>query len=87
MAHSYRYPSISPFSPHYASPAAFKLARLRKSSAARPKRRKTLIRYLITHLGHDLDEAGADRLIADLSQSGSLAIDIKGAVTYRLDQQ
>jgi hypothetical protein len=66
--------------------SALALARLRKSSAARPKRRKTLIRYLITHLGHDLDEAGADRLIADLSQSGSVAIDGKGAVTYRLDQ-
>ena len=66
--------------------SALALARLRKSFAARPKRRNTLIRYLITHLGHDLDEAGAERLIAGLSQSGSVAIDGKGAVTYRLDQ-
>jgi hypothetical protein len=65
---------------------ALALARLRKSSAARPKSRKTLIRYLITHLGHDMDEAGVEPLIADLSQSGSVAIDGKGAVTYRLDQ-
>jgi len=67
--------------------SALALARLRKSSAARPKNRKTLTRYLITHLGHDLDEAGAERLIADLSQAGSLAIDSKGAVIYRLDQR
>jgi hypothetical protein len=66
---------------------ALALTRLRKSSVARPKRRKTLIRYLITHLGHDLDEPGAEWLIADLSQSGSLMIDSKGAVTYRLDEQ
>ena len=66
--------------------SAVALARLRKSSAACPKSRKTLIRYLITHLGHDLDEARAERLIADLSQSGSLAIDSKGAVAYRLGE-
>ncbi len=34
-----------------------------------------------------MTEAGAADLIENLSQTGNLAIDPKGAVTYRLEQQ
>lgn len=63
------------------------LAQLRKVSAHRPKSRKSLLSFLTTHLGPDMTEAGAADLIEGLSQTGNLAIDPKGAVTYRLEQQ
>jgi len=60
------------------------LVQLRKTSTNRPKSRKTLISYLRTHLGPDINETRAESLIETLSQAGHLAIDTKGAVNYWL---
>ncbi len=60
------------------------LVQLRKVSANRPKSRKSLVSFLTSHLGPNLTETGAARLIDRLSQGGNLAIDTKGAVTYSL---
>jgi hypothetical protein len=62
------------------------LAQLRKTSANRPKSRKTLISYLMTHLGHDITGAKAESVIETLEQTGHLAIDTRGAVNYWLEQ-
>jgi hypothetical protein len=62
------------------------LTLLRKISASRPKSRKTLLSFLTSHLGPDMTETGAARLIDRLSQAGALAIDAKDAVTYNLEQ-
>jgi hypothetical protein len=60
------------------------LLQLRKVSANRPKSRRSLISFLTSHLGPNLTETGAARLIDQLCQGGNLAIDMKGAVTYSL---
>jgi hypothetical protein len=61
------------------------LAQLRKTPANLPKRRKALVSYLNAHFGRDTAGADADTLIENLSQTGNLAIDTKGAVTYWLE--
>ncbi len=60
---------------------------LRKAAANRPKTKKKLVTHLVAHLGHKVTEAEVESLIEALRQAGHLAIDGKGAVTYRLDRK
>ena len=61
------------------------LAHLRKTPpATRPKSRKTLIRFLVTHLGSSATEPEAESLIENLSHAGYFAVDTKGTVNYWL---
>lgn len=50
----------------------------------RPKRKATLLRHLITVLGGKATEADVMPVVESLCRDGFLAIDLKGAVTYRL---
>jgi hypothetical protein len=60
------------------------LEHLRRSSTARPKRKKTLISHLLALTGNHATQAEVLDVIEDLRQAGHLAIDEKDAVTYRL---
>jgi len=63
------------------------LAYLRKTPSNRPKTRKKLLSYVVTHLGNATSETEAESVIEDLCQGGHVVIDAKGAVTYWLDRK
>jgi PIN domain len=65
-------------------PMARILMHLRKQVNNRPRRRKTLVSHLAGLLGKQSTDAGIEQLIERLVEEGSVAIDSKGAVTYRL---
>jgi len=56
----------------------------RKPTSTRPRTQKTLVSFLVTHFGRQIDAAGALDLIKLLSQAGHLVINEKDAVTYQL---
>jgi hypothetical protein len=58
---------------------------LRKPSANRPRTRTKLVKFVIAHLGRpQITEAEALDLVEHISQSGHLAVDAKGKLTYHL---
>jgi hypothetical protein len=63
------------------------LAHLRKTPNARPKSRKKLVSYVVTHLGNGASEIEAEGLIENLSQAGLVVIDSKGAINYSLEEK
>lgn len=56
----------------------------RKPTSTRPRTQKTLVSFLVTHFGRQIEEAEALELIKLLSQAGHLVVNEKGAVTYHL---
>ncbi len=63
------------------------LAHLRKTSTNRPKSRKTLVRYVVTHLGNGTTDAQAESVVENLSQAGHVVADSKGSLTYWLESK
>ncbi len=63
------------------------LAHLRKTATNRPKSRKTLLSYVIAHLGNGTSHVEAERVIENLSQAGYLLTDARGAITYCLEEK
>jgi hypothetical protein len=55
---------------------------LRKNVANRPKKKKTLLSHLKSHLGKDATDAGAAGMLEKLQKAGDLHIDDKDTVTY-----
>lgn len=60
------------------------LEHLRKNLTNRPKKKKTLLSHLRSHLGKDATEADAARLLEKARKAGHLSIGDKDAVTYRV---
>jgi hypothetical protein len=61
------------------------LEHFRKPSANRPRTRTKLVKFVIAHLGRpQITEAEALDLVEHISQSGHLAVDAKGKLTYHL---
>ncbi len=63
------------------------LAHLRRAPRNRPKNRKKLLSYVVTHLGNGTSETAAESVIGNLCQTGCVLIDAKGAVSYRLEEK
>ena len=61
------------------------LEHFRTHPTARPRTQKSLIRFLIAHLGHKITEPEVMSLIKGLGQAGCLVIGDKDRVTYYLD--
>jgi len=55
---------------------------LLKNVASRPKKKKTLLRHLKSHLGKDATDADAVGMLEKLQTAGDLQIGDKDAVTY-----
>lgn len=60
------------------------LEQLRKNQTNRPKKKKTLLSHLKSHLGKDATAAEAAKVFEKLRQAGHLKIGDNDAVTYRL---
>lgn len=56
---------------------------LRKNVANRPKKKKTLLSHLKSHLGKDATDADAAGILEKLQKAGDLRIGDKDAVTYK----
>jgi len=56
----------------------------RKPTSTRPRSQKTLVSFLVTHFGRQINEPEALSFVKFLSQAGHLVINEKGAVTYHL---
>ena len=70
--------------PASVEPFARALKHLREHPKNRPTRKTTLVRHLLTVLGNKITDANVLALINSLGQTGHLAIDNKGRVTYHL---
>ena len=62
------------------------LAQLRKIASNLPKSHKKLVSFLSAHFRPHGAEAQVAGVIENLTQKGYLAIDVKGAVNYWLEQ-
>lgn len=60
------------------------LEQLRKNVSNRPKKKKTLLSHLKSHLGKEATETDAKEILQKLQKAGHLHIGDKDAVTYRL---
>lgn len=60
------------------------LEHLLKNSTNRPKKKKTLLSHLKSHLGKDATAADATKMLEMLRQAGRVSIGEKDAVSYRL---
>jgi hypothetical protein len=78
-------PAPKPGPPAVESMSNLVLAHLRKSSASRPRSRKTLVSYVVTHLGNGTSQGYAESVVEHLSQSGYVAVDPTGTLTYWLE--
>jgi hypothetical protein len=63
-------------------PMALILAQLRKNLSNRPKRKKTLLSHIKSHLGKGATEEQAAKLIEKLQKAGHLQIGDKDQITY-----
>lgn len=78
-------PAPPPAAPKALSAAAETvLANLRKSAKSRPKRKKTLVSHAGSFLGKDATADAAERVVEELAKAKHIAIDDKGAVSYKL---
>ena len=59
----------------------------RKPSATRPRTQKTLVSFLIAHLGNKITETEAQNLVEHLGQGGHLTIGQNARVTYHLESR
>jgi hypothetical protein len=60
------------------------LEHLRKNLTNRPKKKKTLLSHLKSHLGKDATAADATKMLEMLRQAGRVSIGEKDAVTYKI---
>jgi hypothetical protein len=58
-----------------------------KPSATRPRTQKTLVSFLVTHLGNKITEPEALSLVGHLGQGGHLTIGENAKVTYHLESK
>jgi hypothetical protein len=70
--------------PAKAEPWKRVLEHLRKNLTNRPKKKKTLLSHLKSHLGKDATAADATRMLEMLQQAGHVSIGEKDAVSYHL---
>ncbi len=60
------------------------LEHLRKNVTNRPKKKKTLLSHIKSHLGKDATDAEADKLLDELQKGRHVSIGDKDAVSYRV---
>lgn len=60
------------------------LDQLKKNNTNRPKKKKTLLSHLKSHLGKDASDTDAERVLKKLQNAGRVRIDGKDVVTYNL---
>lgn len=75
---------VSPAVKSLSADAEKLLEALTKSPKSRPKKKKTLVSHAKSSLGKNASDAQGEAVVEELRKATKLAIDEKGAVTYRI---